>query len=83
VNLDEVLPHAGGKPLPALQITTRPMSAPPGALSSGPNGSVSSRQGSRTGSPAPKGVVSQLGLGPRPQLEQNKIDDLLGRNYGT
>ena len=65
VNLDEVLPHAGGRPMPALQITTRPMSAPPGPrllnngsnpridrIASPPPGSGSVNN-SRAGTPVP------------------------------
>jgi len=89
VNLDEVLPHAGSKPLPALHITTRPISAPPVSR----NGSQqtnghSSVQNSRAGTPIPgtrspppgnsrKGAVAQLGLGPKPQLDEQKIGELL------
>ncbi|VDC07338.1 unnamed protein product [Peniophora sp. CBMAI 1063] len=81
VNLDEVLPHAGGKPLPALQITTRPMSAPPGARPGHhPNGSASAG-GSRRGSPAPRGPAERLGLGPKPAIDEPKIEHLLSLGY--
>ncbi|EJD01576.1 uncharacterized protein FOMMEDRAFT_126619 [Fomitiporia mediterranea MF3/22] len=59
VNLDEVLPSVNGKALPALNITTRPMSAPPGSralnrvASPPPASSSASRPGSRPGSRPP------------------------------
>ncbi|KAI0065936.1 hypothetical protein BV25DRAFT_1610559 [Artomyces pyxidatus] len=83
VNLDEVLPQAGGRPMPTLQITTRPMSAPPVPRNApqAENGTSSSLHSSRAGTPvqsAPrKGVISQLGLGPKPQLDERKIQELL------
>ncbi|KAH9179761.1 hypothetical protein EDB89DRAFT_1923078 [Lactarius sanguifluus] len=87
VNLDEVLPHAGIKPLPALHITTRPMSAPPVPRNGVQplNGRASSNT-SRAGTPVPgatapgnarRGAVSQLGLGPKPQLDEHRIGELL------
>ncbi|KAI0033329.1 hypothetical protein K488DRAFT_47926 [Vararia minispora EC-137] len=82
VNLDEVLPRANGKPLPALQISTRPMSAPPGARAAHVNGgSASSHPSSRTGSPAPKGATPLLALGPKPQIDEAKIEKLLDAKY--
>jgi hypothetical protein len=95
VNLDEVLPNANGKPLPALHIATRPVSAPPVPR----NGSQitnghTSRNGSRAGTPVPasgaatpgnsrKGAVAQLGLGPKPQLDEQRIEELLAFTPGT
>lgn len=93
VNLDEVLPHAGSKPLPALHISTRPMSAPPvprnGAQPlNGRASSNTSRAGTPVaGAPAPgnsrKGAVTQLGLGPKPQLDERRIEELLSLTPGT
>lgn len=91
VNLDEVLPHAGIKPLPALHITTRPLSAPPVPRNgvqplNGRASSNTSRNTSRAGTPVPgatapgnarRGAVSQLGLGPKPQLDEHRIGELL------
>lgn len=87
VNLDEVLPHAGSKPLPALHITTRPMSAPPVPRNgvqplNGSASSNTSRAGTPVaGAPAPgnarRGAVAQLGLGPKPQLDERRIGELL------
>lgn len=56
VNLDEVLPTVNGKAMPALSLTTRPLSAPPSArildrVTSPPLNS--SRPGSRAGSRPP------------------------------
>ena len=92
MNLDEVLPHAGSKPLPALHITTRPMSAPPvprnGAQPlNGRASSNTSRAGTPVaGAPAPgnsrKGTVAQLGLGPKPQLDERRIGELLSLTPG-
>ncbi|PCH41465.1 hypothetical protein WOLCODRAFT_137405 [Wolfiporia cocos MD-104 SS10] len=89
VNLDEVLPRANGK-LPALEISTRPMSAPPGPRTAPapraplPSGS---RSGSRAGTPRPgtpqtstgtvSSVAAQLRLGPRPDMDEAKLTQLL------
>ncbi|KDQ64328.1 hypothetical protein JAAARDRAFT_201685 [Jaapia argillacea MUCL 33604] len=86
VNLDEVLPRANGKALPPLQITTRPMSAPPGPRPGVQSnvGSPVSRTGtpSRSGTPQPnprsrQSTVAQLGLGPKPELDEAAINNLL------
>ncbi|KAF9226652.1 hypothetical protein BS17DRAFT_775935 [Gyrodon lividus] len=87
VNLDEILPHSSAKPLPPLHISMRPMSAPPAAA----NGSIRSRPPSRSNSragtprantPQPSArsgptSVMQLSLGPKPQLDEKQIGDLL------
>ncbi|KAJ4479321.1 hypothetical protein J3R30DRAFT_3477524 [Lentinula aciculospora] len=89
VNLDEVLPpHANGKALPPLQITTRPMSAPPGPRnvpmsavipSSANQSRAGSRAPSRAGSPHPANSArGQSQFGPRPVLDGTKISELLG-----
>ncbi|KAK7470428.1 hypothetical protein VKT23_001854 [Stygiomarasmius scandens] len=76
VNLDEVLPHANGKPLPPLQITTRPMSAPPGPRNSPHNSSApASASQSRSSSPLKRSGHGQFG--PKPQLDEAKISQLL------
>lgn len=89
VNLDEVLPYASNKPLPALHITPRPMSAPPVSRngSQPTNGHTPKHTPlhSRAGTPvqvagtptSQKGVASQLGLGPKPQLDEQRIGELL------
>ncbi|KAG2042233.1 hypothetical protein BDR03DRAFT_889675 [Suillus americanus] len=86
VNLDEILPHASGKPLPPLHISTRPLSAPPGPrngpLQSVPSSRTNSRAGTpRMGTPQPSTrtgpTVSQLGIGPKPQLDDKKVEELL------
>lgn len=69
VNLDEVLPQASGKPLPPLEIHTRPMSAPPGRASG---------HNSRSGTPQPgprNNIVAQLG--PKPDIDTASIQQLL------
>jgi len=83
VNLDELLPHANGKPLPPLQISTRPMSAPPSARNNSQQNKVStSTNNSRAGTPilsarSGPSTISQLGLGPKPELDNAKINKLL------
>ncbi|EGO27766.1 hypothetical protein SERLADRAFT_461800 [Serpula lacrymans var. lacrymans S7.9] len=83
VNLDEVFPHANGKPLPPLQISTRPMSAPPGPRNGPLRSTPPSRSNSRANSPRKPSArsgptsVSQLGLGPKPVLDEKKVNDLL------
>ncbi|GBE80007.1 hypothetical protein BKA93DRAFT_824655 [Sparassis latifolia] len=87
VNLDEVLPRANGK-LPMLQITTRPMSAPPGPRTA-PSRPLPSASNSRAGTPHPSSpmtsvgpgytasAAAQLRLGPKPDLDENKLSELL------
>ena len=95
VNLDEVLPHASSKPLPALRISGgRPMSAPPISRNGSPtpNGRTTLRN-SRAGTPVPSpgppttgssrnGAAVQLGLGPKPQLDELRIGELLALKPG-
>ncbi|KAF9055018.1 hypothetical protein BDZ89DRAFT_938070 [Hymenopellis radicata] len=77
VNLDEVLPQANGRPLPALHITTRPMSAPPGARNASHAGNATaSASNSRAGSPRGNNA-SQSHFGPKPDLDDVKIQQLL------
>lgn len=95
VNLDEVLPHASSKPLPALHISGgRPMSAPPVSRNgSQPSNGHTSRHNSRAGTPVQsagspttgssrKGTAAQLGLGPKPQLDEQRIGELLALKPG-
>lgn len=88
VNIDEFLPRVSGKQMPALQISTRPMSAPPGPrhlpLNNGAASTNNSRNNSRAVTPVSTtpsrtgpSVASQLGLGPKPQLDEKKITELL------
>ncbi|KAI9574639.1 hypothetical protein HD554DRAFT_2209102 [Boletus coccyginus] len=86
VNLDEIFPQATAKPLPHLHISTRRVSAPPGAANgpgrSRPSSRSNSRAGTRSNTPQPSAhsgpsTVMQLSLGPKPQLDEKKIDDLL------
>jgi hypothetical protein len=77
VNLDEVLPQANGKPMPALHITTRPQSAPPGA-----HPSISrpgTPAGGRPGTPQPNSTRSppESALAPKPKLDYGKISEML------
>lgn len=87
VNLDEVLPRANGKPLPPLQITTRPMSAPPGPRNAFPSNSVprSSTNNSRAGTPQPtsRQPTPPSHFGPKPDLDFTKIDKLLELDPGS
>lgn len=90
VNLDEVYGTTNGKTaLPPLQITTRPMSAPPGprhTQQGSKNAAVTTN--SRSGTPRnvspQRGNVTahQLGLGPKPVLDDVKITELLDLNPG-
>lgn len=80
-----MLPHANGKPLPTLNITTRPSSAPP-TPRPGP-GNASAGTVPRSSTPKPTkpllpGRSSSMGLGPPPQLNQAKIDEMLALDHG-
>ncbi|CAK5262837.1 unnamed protein product [Mycena citricolor] len=78
VNLDEVLPpQANGHTMPLLQVTTRPMSAPPGPR----NGSVAGTPVPRSGTPQPGGRTEQFG--PRPDIDNAKIAQLLSLDADT
>lgn len=87
VNLDEMLPQAGIKPLPPLHVSIRPMSAPPVAPNIPARSTPASRNNSRPGTPrsgTPQptsrvGVpaIKQLGLGPKPQLDERRLNELL------
>ena len=94
VNLDEVLPNVNGKNMPALQLTTRPMSAPPSARGSALNRVASPTPGSasnsRPGTPKLGGsplnrtpIPSQPGLGPKPDIDEGKISQALSLTPGT
>ncbi len=77
INLDEVLPRANVKPLPPLEIHTRPMSAPPGNRNQ-INGLSISRDG--TPKPVEQGIFAQFG--PKPELDMSRINKLLQLNAG-
>ena len=84
INLDEVLPRANVKPLPPLEVHTRPMSAPPGSRPQLGNGNGSStKPNSRAGTPRPgqQGIFAQFG--PKPELDMTRINKLLQLNPGT
>lgn len=84
VNLDEVLPRANGKPLPPLEITTRPMSAPPGVRSSFPqNNTPASTNNSRAGTPLSRQPTPPSHFGPKPELDHPKIQQLLELDTGA
>lgn len=81
INLDEVLPRTLEK-IPALQISTRPSSAPPGPRQS----RQGSRTGSRAGSPEKKSrgiATAGLQLDPKPALDDAVISGLLNLSPGT
>lgn len=83
VNLDEVLPRANGKPLPPLQITTRPMSAPPGPRNSfSQNGPPTSYHNSRAATPVSRQPTPPSHFGPKPELDNVKIGKLLELDPG-
>lgn len=75
VNLDEVLPRAASKPLPMLEIHTRPMSAPPTQ-----HGSLYANGG---GAGTPKSGVKTAHFGPKPEIDMTRINKLLQLNAGT
>ncbi|TRM68130.1 hypothetical protein BD626DRAFT_480872 [Schizophyllum amplum] len=79
VNLDEVLPSAGGKSaLPPLHISMRPMSAPPGTHYTPSNSAPGSAANSRSGTPAPGGRRTAASpFGPKPALDTDRIAELL------
>ena len=79
VNLDEVLPHANGKPLPPLQISSRPMSTPP-SIRSAAHQSTASTPASRSRVGTPQPVPSHSG--PKPELDHDKIELLLSLDLG-
>ncbi|KAF7352609.1 hypothetical protein MVEN_01226400 [Mycena venus] len=79
VNLDEVLPpQANGKPMPPLQVTTRPMSAPPGPHNHPVAGGSAP---ARSGTPQPGGRAEQFG--PKPEIDNAKIAELLALDSET
>ncbi|KAJ7639021.1 hypothetical protein FB45DRAFT_418502 [Roridomyces roridus] len=79
VNLDEVLPpQANGKPMPALQVTTRPMSAPPGPR---PSVGGAASPVHRSGTPQDRGRSQQFG--PKPEIDDAKIAHLLALDAET
>jgi len=88
VNLDEVMPHVNGKPMPTLNITTRPSSAPPGPRPTHSN--LPSGSNTRAGTPRPatpqaskRRGQSPSGLGPRPKLDEAKISEMLDLTSDT
>ncbi|KAG5648887.1 hypothetical protein DXG03_000236 [Asterophora parasitica] len=85
VNLDEVLPRANGKPLPPLEITTRPMSAPPGPRNAlHQHNAPASSSNSRAGTPQPaRQPTPSSHFGPKPELDHAKIQSLLELNPDT
>ena len=81
INLDEVLPRTLEK-IPALQISIRPSSAPPGPRQSRSRSGV----GSRAGSPEKKSreaTTNGLRLGPKPVLDNATISGLVNLSPGT
>jgi Domain of unknown function (DUF5102) len=82
VNLDEVLPRATSKPLPMLEIHTRPMSAPPTQHNSSySNGGPNTNHHSRAGTPKPGAQAAHLG--PKPEVDMTRINKLLQLNSGA
>ncbi|GJJ07288.1 hypothetical protein Clacol_001488 [Clathrus columnatus] len=95
INLDEIMPHSNGKVMPAINVTTRPSSAPPGPREVSRSISVPvSRSGTpRPGTPQPQpsGTVRQspiqtnniASLGPRPNLDETKVVQTLKLDSDT
>jgi len=88
VNLDQVLPRTNGKPLPTLNISTRPMSAPPVQRNFiNNNGPATSNLAptSRPGTPQAhsRPPASASAFGPRPELDETKIAELLDLDSDT
>lgn len=81
VNLDEVLPRVNGKPLPPLEISTRPMSAPPGPRIAHVH-DTGTNHNSRSGTPQP-GVNVSAQYGEKPELDAARINKLLQLDPGT
>ncbi|KAF7288289.1 hypothetical protein HMN09_01409000 [Mycena chlorophos] len=81
VNLDEVLPpQANGHAMPHIQVSTRPMSAPPGPHKSGVAGGLAPTT-PRSGTPQPGGRAEQFG--PKPEIDNAKIAQLLALDAAT
>lgn len=82
------MPHANGGPLPMLKVTTRPSSAPPGPrqMSQVASGSNTPRHAgtSRPGTPQLSGRSTQSphGLGPKPKLNEAKVNEMLSLEQG-
>jgi hypothetical protein len=81
VNLDEVLPRATSKPLPMLEIHTRPMSAPPTQHNSSYSNGGGPNYHSRAGTPKPGAQAAHLG--PKPEVDMTRINRLLQLNTGA
>ncbi len=93
INLDEVLPQPTA--LKSLNVSSRPMSAPPGPrLQKHLNGASGNRTSqSRTQTPraspvrsdraAPRSATSSLKIGPKPVLDKEKIDRALSIDPGN
>jgi hypothetical protein len=83
VNLDEVLPRVPARQMPQINISTRPMSAPPGARIGGSR--AASTPHSRAGTPrsgTPARSAAREGLGAAPSLDKAKVNELLELNPG-
>ncbi|KAF9452999.1 hypothetical protein P691DRAFT_802378 [Macrolepiota fuliginosa MF-IS2] len=74
VNLDEMLPQANSKPLPPLEINTRPSSTPPSVSGRNPLSAYPSR--SSTPQPSRQNSMPTQ-FGPKPELDMDKINGLL------
>ncbi|KAG9016916.1 hypothetical protein FRB93_009446 [Tulasnella sp. JGI-2019a] len=87
INLDEMLPHANGKPLPALNIITRPSSTPPAPRPAPVSGSANGASTTRPSTPKTirPNILgrAESGLGPAPQLDKTKVDEMLALDPET
>jgi Domain of unknown function (DUF5102) len=88
VNLDEVNPQANGRALPTLNIITRPHSTPPRP---GSKQVARSRPGSRQATPtqtaktagfSSAAQIAIQNLGPKPEIDNNKVSMLLDLDPG-
>jgi hypothetical protein len=82
VNLDEVLPRANGKPMPTLNITTRPASMPPESKNTSIAPGTSRAGTPRSGTPQGRRPAPSP-FGPKPELNEKRISELLELKPGT
>jgi hypothetical protein len=88
VNLDEVNPQANGRALPTLNIITRPHSTPPrpgskqGSRSRPDSRQLTPTQTAKATAFSSAAKIAIQNLGPKPEIDNNKIDMLLELDPG-